>query len=288
MIELLVVVAIIALLVAILVPSLQRAREQAERTVCLSNLRQIGTALHSYESANGVLPGYMEPYQVPSVDWVKNVSDWPIPYGGASPMHGDYYAYGHDMWFLGGRTSEDYNPSAENPNPRKLNIYLTNAEQIFKCPSDRGTVNLSPATGDNLVPLYDRKRFSDGVHACASGTSYLYNASPGLYGPCRILSFKPIHEIRHPAMQIAFADATMLYTWLAPEAVTTTRYEEFAGFPWHDLPKYHKEDRDLNAANGGTFKVYAPRGNAVFIDGHAQTVTFLRRLTSQEYIVYQP
>lgn len=48
LIEILVVVAIIALLVAILLPSLARARAQARNTQCLSNLHQLGTAMHTY------------------------------------------------------------------------------------------------------------------------------------------------------------------------------------------------------------------------------------------------
>ena len=52
LIELLVVVAIIALLVAILVPSLQKARALAKQTVCGSNLRQIGYALRMYANDN--------------------------------------------------------------------------------------------------------------------------------------------------------------------------------------------------------------------------------------------
>ncbi|MBL7186316.1 MAG: type II secretion system protein [Phycisphaerae bacterium] len=42
LIELLVVIAIIALLMAILMPTLQRAREQGQRAVCLGNLKQLG------------------------------------------------------------------------------------------------------------------------------------------------------------------------------------------------------------------------------------------------------
>src|SRR5437867_4025628 len=48
LIEVLVVVAIIALLIAILMPSLGGARDQARRVQCLSNLQQIGRAFHTY------------------------------------------------------------------------------------------------------------------------------------------------------------------------------------------------------------------------------------------------
>ena len=57
LIELLVVIAIISLLISILVPALGRAREQAKRTVCLSNMRQIGQGFVQYaEDFNGWFP----------------------------------------------------------------------------------------------------------------------------------------------------------------------------------------------------------------------------------------
>ena len=100
LVELLVVIAIIGILIALLLPAVQAAREAARRSHCTNNLKQLGLGLHNYHSPFNVFPpagldygwGWACYGSEPAEKRVKNVNGFVmlLPFIEQSPLHQKY------------------------------------------------------------------------------------------------------------------------------------------------------------------------------------------------------
>jgi prepilin-type N-terminal cleavage/methylation domain-containing protein/prepilin-type processing-associated H-X9-DG protein len=130
LIELLVVIAIIGVLIALLLPAVQQAREAARRNQCLNNLKQIGLALHNYHDAFNILP----PGARRSRDGVGNIEAW-----GSWSIHSMLLPY-LDQAETANRLNYDANSYRDDGSPacngRTNWTAMTTRISGFLCPSD--------------------------------------------------------------------------------------------------------------------------------------------------------
>lgn len=133
LIELMVVVAIIALLTAVLLPSLAAARRQSKHLLCQTNLHSIAQAWHSYLSESD---GWFPKSE-------KTSDNEQVNYGGKQGTGGKYYG------------SEPDSP-VPKPLNRSLNMPLVvrTGADVFRCPFDTGGGGIKPTCFDNRGTSY--------------------------------------------------------------------------------------------------------------------------------------
>jgi prepilin-type N-terminal cleavage/methylation domain-containing protein/prepilin-type processing-associated H-X9-DG protein len=142
LVELLVVIAIIGVLVALLLPAVQAAREAARRSQCSNNLKQLAIALHNYQDSLRLLPpaGLGLASCRGSGGEVKglNASGWTmtLPYFEQGPLHAKYDFNQAASVYIGASNSAAV-IQGDPVNSGNAAIVSTRLA-IFNCPSDNG------------------------------------------------------------------------------------------------------------------------------------------------------
>lgn len=144
LIELLVVIAIIAVLIGLLLPAVQKVREAANRAKCLNNLKQLGLAMHNFESATGKLPS-LYPFTAPN----STVQDYKYTWSVLAQL--SPYLEQTNIY-----NTMDLNQMMYAPPTYQITLAnqfaVVQKVKIFLCPSDRGEPVSSAYGVQNMGP----------------------------------------------------------------------------------------------------------------------------------------
>jgi len=169
LVEAIVAVAILGILVSLLVPAVQQAREVARRAACRNNLRQIGQALHAYHDARGCLPFGVLRHEGYNGGWPWHV--YLLPYLDQAPLYEKVSPNGQPNWML--RYFEAHGriiPGAETVIP------------VMRCPSSTLPSHVTDLGGPGVLPEYVRGYAAVDFKGCdrgSDGLGMLVQGGPG-------------------------------------------------------------------------------------------------------------
>ena len=253
LVELLVVIGIIALLVSILLPSLNRRREMAKQTACLSNLRQIGMAMVMYENDNKMSFPYAAPYSdaeyADFIAWQANSTGVAGPRAAACPDPKDSAL----AKYLGMNTGK-FTPT------------------VFVCPSDDLTAHSTTAgPGDPYLYSYSMNHWLDGGpqdnNAVSPKVTAIRNASEKIV----LVEEDPL------TINDGYWSAPMVDENAQPVNFSLTTNTITAGgstMATNDLLSIVHNHRHVanNSTTTEPLPDYDLKGNVAFVDGHAEFV----------------
>jgi len=197
LVELLVVIAIIGILVALLLPAIQAAREAARRTECNNNLKQLALGVHNYHDTYKVLPpGYVR-YHGGVIQ--RNRSHW--GWGALILPHLEQQALYDQLDVIGVSLQE---AAADTGTGGKLSL-MKEPIDAFRCPSDTGP-EINSVTERNLIDSNGTDRSvslanyvavnsnrHDNLERAASNAAFtIATDNSGAGGPKEALSFSNI------------------------------------------------------------------------------------------------